>query len=92
MLLDEAWTMSPSVSIRPEPFGALAYHFGTRRLTFLKSREMISVVTGLAACATVREALAKAGVPQTQWSVFLQALEALADGGMIERRADLAAA
>ncbi|MGD0395120.1 MAG: mycofactocin biosynthesis chaperone MftB, partial [Acidimicrobiales bacterium] len=26
------WTLHPQVSLRPEAFGALAYHFGTRRL------------------------------------------------------------
>ena len=25
--LDEPWVLSPSVALRPEPFGALAYHF-----------------------------------------------------------------
>ena len=35
-LLDEAWRLSPSVALRPEPFGALAYHFGNRKLTLLK--------------------------------------------------------
>ena len=30
------------VALRPEPFGALAYHFGTRRLSFLKSRKLLA--------------------------------------------------
>ena len=25
------------MALRPEPFGALAYHYGSRRLTFLRS-------------------------------------------------------
>jgi putative mycofactocin binding protein MftB len=29
-MLDEARAPSPSVALRPEPFGALAYHFGNR--------------------------------------------------------------
>ena len=29
---------SPQVAVRPEPFGALLYHFGTRRLSFLKDQ------------------------------------------------------
>ena len=32
-----AWRPHPQVSIRPERFGALLYHFGTRRLSFLKN-------------------------------------------------------
>ena len=35
-MLDEPWRLDDAVSLRPEPFGALAYHFGTRRLSFLK--------------------------------------------------------
>ena len=38
----------PQVSLRPESFGALAYHFGTRRLSFLKSRTLLDVVESLA--------------------------------------------
>ena len=44
MILDEAWRLSPSVALRPEPFGALAYHFGNRKLTFLKRPELVRVV------------------------------------------------
>ena len=31
-----AWRLHPQVALRPEPFGALLYHFGTRRLSFLQ--------------------------------------------------------
>ena len=34
-VLDRSYALHPSVSIRPESFGALLYHFGTRRLSFL---------------------------------------------------------
>jgi putative mycofactocin binding protein MftB len=34
-VLDRAWALAPQVSVRPEQFGALLYHFGTRRLSFL---------------------------------------------------------
>ena len=36
-MLAEAWRLDGSVALRPEPFGALAYHFGTRKLSFLKT-------------------------------------------------------
>ena len=42
-LLGEPWMLSPSVALRPEPFGALAYHFGNRKLTFLKRPELVAV-------------------------------------------------
>ena len=42
-----AWALDRQVALRPEPFGALAYHFGTRRLSFLKSRTLLAVVQAL---------------------------------------------
>ncbi len=42
--LDAAWRLHPQVSVRPERFGALLYHFGTRRLSFLKSPALLTVV------------------------------------------------
>jgi mycofactocin biosynthesis protein MftB len=47
--LDAAWRLHPQVSVRPERFGALLYHFGTRRLSFLKSPALLTVVQSLAA-------------------------------------------
>ena len=43
-----AYQLSPRVGLRPEPFGALAYHFDTRRLVFLKSTDLVDVVRSLA--------------------------------------------
>ena len=42
VMLDEAWRCRRSVALRPEPFGALAYHFGNRKLTFLKRPELVA--------------------------------------------------
>ncbi|NUR08623.1 MAG: mycofactocin biosynthesis chaperone MftB [Nocardioidaceae bacterium] len=84
-LLDEDWRLDPSVALRPEPFGALAYHFGTRRLSFLKTPELVDVVRRLAD-GTVGEALTAAGVPEAHWPAYARALRSLADGGMITRR------
>ena len=84
-MLDEAWTLDPSVAVRPEPFGALAYHFGTRKLVFLKRPELVEVVEGLGASATVRDALAAAGVPEGSWPTYVEALVGLAASQMIHR-------
>ena len=46
-LLDQPSWLSPSVALRPEPFGAMAHHFGNRKLTFLKRPEPVSAVRGL---------------------------------------------
>ncbi len=45
---DLPWQKARSVALRPEPFGALAYHFGNRRLSFLKSTTLVTVVESLA--------------------------------------------
>jgi len=86
-MLDETWAMSPSVALRPEPFGALAYHFGNRKLIFLKSPELVAVVRALGTGAAVRDALAQAGVPESQWTAYESALQGLADSDMIRRAA-----
>ena len=82
-MLDEAWTLSPRVALRPEPFGALAYHFGNRRLSFLKRLDLVEVVGGLAGSATVREALTSAGVAPSAWPAYVAALEGLARADMV---------
>jgi putative mycofactocin binding protein MftB len=91
-MLDEAWCLSPSVALRPEPFGALAYHFGNRRLTFLTRPELVAVVRGLADSPDVRGALRAAGVPEEQWTAYADALRGLAATDMIRPRTEEAAA
>ncbi|WP_245627292.1 mycofactocin biosynthesis chaperone MftB [Kribbia dieselivorans] len=90
-MLDEAWALSPSVALRPEPFGALAYHFGNRKLTFLKRPELVAAVRALGEQPTVRAALQAAGVAEQRHPAFVAALHELAAGDMIARRADATA-
>lgn len=78
---------SPSVALRPEPFGALVYHFGTRRLSFLKTPQLVTVVSGLAEQPDVHSALDAAGVDPAQRPAYLRALAGLAENGTIEERA-----
>jgi putative mycofactocin binding protein MftB len=82
--LERAWALHPQVALRPEPFGALAYHFGTRRLSFLKSRTLLAVVESLSASASAREACATAGVTEAELPQYTEALATLAETGMIE--------
>ncbi|WP_028643615.1 mycofactocin biosynthesis chaperone MftB [Nocardioides sp. URHA0020] len=89
MILDEPWRLSPSVALRPEPFGALAYHFGNRKLTFLKRPELVRVVEGLAQHPDVRSALVAVGVPEGQHAAYAAALEGLAEADMIRPRPDV---
>ena len=84
--LDQVWALSPSVALRPEPFGALAYHFGNRKLTFLKRPELVTVVRGLGDHPDVRSALQAAGVPEDQYATYTDALRGLAATDMIRPR------
>lgn len=86
-MLDRAYELDPQVSLRPEPFGALAYHFGNRRLTFLRSSDMVAVVKGLATNGTVADALRAAGVAERRWPSFEAALANLERSEMIRARA-----
>ncbi|MGN6445872.1 mycofactocin biosynthesis chaperone MftB [Amnibacterium sp.] len=81
--LDRAWRVHPRVSIRPEPFGALVYHFETRKLSFLKERLLLSVVEGLDGVRTAREVCRAAGVPGDQEARYGRALGALAASSML---------
>ena len=85
-MLDEPWTLSPAVALRPEPFGALAYHFGNRKLTFLKRPELAAVIRALAEHADVRAALVAAGVPEAHHVAYAAALKELAAADMIRPR------
>ncbi len=45
--VEQAWQLNPQVALRDESFGALAYHYGNRRLVFLKSRMLVELVSSL---------------------------------------------
>ncbi|MGW0818709.1 mycofactocin biosynthesis chaperone MftB [Streptomyces viridiviolaceus] len=77
---------SPQVALRPEAFGALAYHFGTRRLSFLKSQLLADVVRDLDQHESVHAALDGRGVPEAERAAHVAALAQLADAGTIEPR------
>ncbi|WP_028925374.1 mycofactocin biosynthesis chaperone MftB [Pseudonocardia acaciae] len=81
---DRPYRRSPSVALRPEPFGALVYHFGTRKLSFLKTPELVEVVTGLERHSSVHGAMEAAGVDAAQRPAYLKALAGLAEAGTIE--------
>lgn len=81
--LDGPWRLHPQVALRPERFGALAYHFGTRRLSFLKSRRLLDVVERLEASTDPAAACRAAGIADAELSSYRRALETLAETGMI---------
>jgi putative mycofactocin binding protein MftB len=85
-LLDRAWAVHEQVSVRPECFGALLYHFGTRRLSFLKDPMLLTVVRSLAEHDTARAACTSAGVGAAELPRYRAALATLARSQMIRER------
>ena len=84
--LNRGYRLNPAVSLRPEPFGALVYHFGNRRLSFLKTPQLVTVVRLLASHDSAADALAAVGVPVEQRGRYAAALAALADSEVIDAR------
>jgi mycofactocin biosynthesis protein MftB len=85
--LDKPWRIDDRVAVRPEPFGALLYHFGTRRLSFLKNVTVLTVVRSLADHPSARSACAAAGVGSAALPAYERALATLAESQMIKERA-----
>ena len=77
------------MALRPEPFGALVYHFGNRKLSFLKSKQLVAVVESLADHPSADATLVACGVPATQHPAYRKALADLARSQMIEARTSL---
>lgn len=77
------WRLHSQVALRPEPFGALLYHFGTRKLSFLKNRVIVSVVESLADHPDAASALRAAGIEAAEEAPYLHALAVLASSHML---------
>ncbi len=82
--LDRPYRLNPSVALRPEPFGALAYNYDNRRLVFLRSPDIVRVVEALDEAPDAAGALAAAGIAEARHPSFLAALTNLAEAGVIE--------
>jgi mycofactocin biosynthesis protein MftB len=83
--VEQAWQLNPQVALRDESFGALAYHYGNRRLVFLKSRTLVELVSSLRDYASAADAIA-AVVPEGQQDVYRRALGRLAASEVIDVR------
>ena len=77
------WRLHPQVAVRPESFGALLYHFGTRKLSFLKSRKALTLVEALADHPDAVSACASAGITDAEQPAYLAALGRLAESQML---------
>lgn len=80
-----AYEKHPQVAIRPEQFGALAYHYGNRRLVFLKAPELVALVESLADFPSAAEAMA-ACVPAERRRSCEKALSSLLASDVIRAR------
>jgi putative mycofactocin binding protein MftB len=83
--LDRAFVLEPQVALRDEEFGALAYHYGTRRLVFLKSRGLVDLVRALEHHDTARAAIEATVEPKSR-DRYAAALANLATSGVIHER------
>lgn len=77
--------LHPEVALRDERFGALAYHYGNRRLVFLKSPVLVDLVSKLADHANAAEAIA-ATVPEGEGEAYAAALANLERSEVVRAR------
>ena len=80
---DQRWRLHPQVAVRPEPFGALLYHFGTRKLSFLKNRTIVEVINALSDHPDARSACRAAGIDDADQAPYLHALGVLVQSHML---------
>jgi mycofactocin biosynthesis protein MftB len=83
---DLPWQRARSVALRPEPFGALVYSFRNRKLSFLKSKQLVAVVEALGEHSSAAATLSACGVTDAQRPAYVKALADLARSQMIEVR------
>jgi len=75
--------LDPAVAIRPEPFGALAYHYDTRRLVFLKHPDVVRAVEGLDGRTSTSEVLDACGIDASRRDAVERALASLIRSGIV---------
>lgn len=82
-LLATRLSLHPRVALRPEPFGALAYHYDTRRLVFLKHPDVVAVVRELGSQPTVAATLDACSIGDERRPAFLVALRSLVESNIV---------
>lgn len=88
---EPGWRLHPQVALRPEPFGALLYHFGTRKLSFLKNPTIVGIVQSLPEHDTVAAAIDAAGIDEQSRHLYVHALSTLAQSNMLVQSEQAAA-
>jgi putative mycofactocin binding protein MftB len=85
-LLGRSLELHPQAAVRPEPFGALVYHYGNRRLVFLQHTDMVAVARALSQHATLADTLEACGVDRRRWPSFAKAFESLMKSDIVRER------
>lgn len=81
------YRLSRTVTLRPEPFGALAYDFAARRLTYLAAPDLVAVIGELTTDNGPRsaaDAMTAAGVAADRRPMLHRALANLAERGVLD--------
>ena len=89
-MLERRLELDPQVALRPEPFGALAYHYGNRKLIFLKHPDILRVVQALGDHETLADSLRACEIDESRWPSFETALAALTQSEMLHERQPVA--
>jgi putative mycofactocin binding protein MftB len=84
--LGSAYELAPGVALRRERFGALAYSYADRRLTFLKSPELAALVESLGDHRSLVACLEAQGVPPSRWPALQEACAQLLSTGVLRAR------
>jgi|TARA_B100001939_G_C16906325_1_gene602489 putative mycofactocin binding protein MftB len=85
-VLDSPLKLHPSVALRPEPFGALAYHYDNRRLIFLKHPTIVDVVKDLEQHPDLQSTLSAHGIDEQQWDNYDKAICSLIESDVVVAR------
>lgn len=78
--------LDPQVALRPEPFGALAYHYGNRRLVFLKHPDVVRVVRELGNHPSLDDTLRACDINPKRWPSFATAIQSLITSEVVRER------
>jgi len=85
-VLDSRLALDTRVALRPEPFGALAYHYGNRKLIFLRHPDVVRVVRSLDGDRTLAQTLEDCEIDESRWPAFERALRALTESEMLHEQ------